>query len=130
MGGRVRKSCILNNGLPQGSILAPTFFNIYTHDLSSTITKKFVYADDICIATQCKYSNTIAQTIEDLNVLENYFKMWRLKPNPSKTAVSLLHLNNSATNHERTVNFCGHRIKHDKFLVNLGITLDRTYLNI
>lgn len=127
LGNRVSKSRVLNNGLPQGSVLASTLFNIYTHDLPSTLYNKFVYADDICIATQSKETVILEQTSEeDLNVLENYFKRWRLKPNPSKTAVSMFHLNNRAANQEFTVNFCGHRIKHDKFPVFLGITLDRT----
>lgn len=48
---RVNKSCVLNNGLPQGSVLALTLFNIYAHDIPITKSKKFVHADDIFIAT-------------------------------------------------------------------------------
>ena len=39
----------LINGLPQGSVLAPILFNIYTYDLPDTVSKKYVYADDICL---------------------------------------------------------------------------------
>jgi len=124
LGVRVSKSRVFNNGLSQRFVLAPTLFNIYIHD---PISKKFVYVDDICIATQCKDNEIIEHTIEeDLNVLENYFKMWRLKPNPSKIAISLIHFNNRTANQELKVNFCGHQIKHDKFPVYLGIILGRT----
>ncbi|KAF0768624.1 Uncharacterized protein FWK35_00004754 [Aphis craccivora] len=34
--------------------LARVFFNIYNYDLLKTISKKLIYANDICIATQCK----------------------------------------------------------------------------
>lgn len=40
--------------------------------------------------------------------------------------MSLFHLNNREANQELTVNFCSHRIKHDKSPIYLGITLDLT----
>lgn len=42
----------LNNDLPQGSILAPTLFNLYKCDFSTTIYYKFLYADDITLTNQ------------------------------------------------------------------------------
>ena len=39
----------LKNGVPQGSVLAPPLFNIYTYDRPATISKKYAYADDLCI---------------------------------------------------------------------------------
>ena len=39
----------LKNGIPQGLVLGPLLFYIYTHDLSVTVARKFVYADDLAI---------------------------------------------------------------------------------
>ena len=39
----------LQNGLPQGLVLAPILFNIYTYDLPSMISQKYGYADDLAL---------------------------------------------------------------------------------
>ena len=43
----------LKNGVPQGSVLATLLFNIYTHNLSSTISRKYAYADDLGLFYSC-----------------------------------------------------------------------------
>jgi hypothetical protein len=42
----------LQNGLPQEAVLFSMLFNIYTVDMTDTVSRKFIYADDIALATQ------------------------------------------------------------------------------
>ena len=47
--GRQSRLRRLKNGVPQGSVLAPLLFNIYTSDLPTTVSTKYAYADDLAI---------------------------------------------------------------------------------
>lgn len=52
----------MNNGLPQGSVLAPLLFNLYVHDMSKTKSNKFQYADNTVLAYQDKDISNYEET--------------------------------------------------------------------
>lgn len=124
------KKCILDNGLPQGSVLAPLLFNLYISDMPATTSRKFGYADDSAIATQSKSFHECEETLnKDLPLLEKYFKKWGLKPNPKKTESITFHLNNRQANYHLKVSFCGQTVKHNSHPKYLGFTADRSLTN-
>ena len=93
------------NGLPQEP--APMLFNIYTNDQPiHTDTRSFIYADDLCIASQGNDFNNIEASLTfALSTMTTYYDTNQLRANPSKTQVCAFHLSNREA--KRELNECG-----------------------
>ena len=115
----------LNNGLLQGSVLAPTLLNIYVSDVPTTISNKFAYANDLALATQGTDLTGISNTLsKDLDVMATYFSYWCLRLNPAKTTVTAFHLNHHMADAHLNVTALGIPVRNEDHQVYLGVTLD------
>ena len=89
------------NWLPQGSVLSPTLFHLYTNDLPVTGSRKFIYADDICLTEQAqRYAELECCLSSDMVRMASYCRLRRLKPSPMKTVTSVFHLLNTSAARE------------------------------
>ena len=85
----------LKNSVPQGSVLVPLLFNIYTYDLPSMISRKFAYADDLALLHSSGNWKDLDGTLsQDMTTLSAYLQTWRLKLSHTKTMTAAFHLNN------------------------------------
>ncbi|KAI5747569.1 hypothetical protein M8J77_016091 [Diaphorina citri] len=128
LNGKNSRWRLQKNGLAQGSVMAPTLYNIYTNDQPiPDKTRTFIYADDTAIVAQAETFAEVETTLTDaLKTMTAYYKMNHLKPNPGKTQVCSFHLRNREADRKLNIEWCGETLEHCPTPKYLGVTLDRT----
>ena len=117
----------LKNGVPQGSVLAPLLFNIYTYDLPSMISRKFAYADDLALLHSSGNWKDLEGTLsQDMSTLSAYLQTWRLKLSHTKTLTEAFHLNKREAKRELKVYNNGRLLPFCPTPTYLGVKLDRS----
>ena len=89
-------------------------------------TRSFLYADDMCIATQKQSFEEVEKILGDaLAGLTPYYAANHPRANPEKTQISTFHLKNRYAQHELKVVWHGKLLAYSRKPVYLGVTLDR-----
>ena len=115
----------LKNGVPQGSVLVPLLFNIYTYDLPSMISRKFAYADNLALLHSSGNWKDLEGTLsQDMSILPVYLQTWSL--NFTKTVTTAFYLNNREAKRELKVYNNGRLLPFCPTPTCLGVKLDRS----
>ena len=73
--GKPSQEYPVNTGVPQGSILGPTFFLLYINDLPDDVVCDIaIYADDITLYSNCDQASDLWQQLELTSEIESDLK--------------------------------------------------------
>ena len=122
----------LSHGVPQGSLVGPILFSIFTNDLPSYLPhgRLVSYADDTQLLDSARPKNLTvlkARYEETLRAVLSFFTSNSFKMNPSKTTLLLV---GTTSNLKKTssfhLNLPDHVLTPSPFVKMLGVTLDPT----
>lgn len=120
----------INAGVPQGAVLSPTLYNLFTADIPIHFpnTQILTFADDTAIITTSKsYNRTINYLQNTINEITQWTNQSRLQINPDKSQLihfskKFTHPNNDRPEDQIKIN---HQIiKWQNTVKYLGITFD------
>lgn len=117
---------IISEGVPQGDVLSPILFNIYTknlHTIKSEHTEVLQYADDFTFIVRAKQINILNDNCNDL------IKIIKLELGKLNFDINIDKCNFMTLNHMHTnrmqLSLNGNNIKQSDSLKILGVTIDK-----
>jgi Reverse transcriptase (RNA-dependent DNA polymerase) len=119
---------VIEAGVPQGSIIGPTLFNLYINDLPKTQNvQTALYADDTALITQSWSGQQASKNLQTaLNNLETYYENWRIKINVTKSdAVLFSRRKKKERLKTNSLTLFDEKIKWSKEAKYLGVTMDQ-----
>lgn len=115
-------------GVPQGAVLSPTLYNIYTYDIPKLQDCKVaLFADDTALYTSSRYAKQIIKRLQiGVNKFHRYFKRWKIKLNNEKAnAIFFTNRRTRQLPGDRKITIDGHEVEWSNTLKYLGLLYDK-----
>ncbi|CAF0704299.1 unnamed protein product [Brachionus calyciflorus] len=125
VGGFLSTKKLIENGVPQGSVLGPLLFNLFFNDITEVDSQidKALFADDISAWSTSNLTSVIKLRLQRfLNSIYSWMFKWRLKISTIKTLSCVF--NKAFLNYELGLTYYGEPISSERNPKFLGITLD------
>jgi hypothetical protein len=121
IGNTLSPPLLVESGVPQGTVLGPVLFLVYSADLPSVIEhcKISMYADDTKVFRSIYDETDCIQLQNDLDNISNWAQLWQMTLNPEKTKV--LTIGNKKIDFDYVLN--GSSIEKVKNIKDVGIII-------
>lgn len=114
-------------GVPQGAVLSPTLYNIFTYD-APTVDDAEVrqFADDTAFLKSSRFVKTIVRSLEKLYCkYQRYYKLWKIRVNDTKTQAIFFSKRRSKQLPTRPFKAGNTDIEWSEVVKYLGLMLDK-----
>ena len=123
--GKTSSSSPVTSGVPQGTVLGPLLFLIYTNDLPSRVSSTArLFADDCLLYIVISSQEDAASLQEDLDRLQEWESDWQMAFNPNKC--EHIRITNKKKIVQSSYQIHGHVLKETTKAKCLGVTIDKT----
>ena len=117
------------SGVPQGSVLGPLLFILFTADMWNNLENKIIsYADDTTLYAEINSPSDrslVAESLNrDLSNIQSWCSTWGMKLNPSKTHSIIVSRSRTPLPLHPPLLLCGVVLEVSNSLELLGVTLD------